>query len=41
MDKAQLYQALVDLCQTYGITTETTYDLLHEAIESIDADPED
>lgn len=40
-DKATLYGTLVDICQAYGFTTEATYDLLHEVVESIvDDDPE-
>jgi predicted DNA binding protein len=39
MDKAQLYDALVRLCQDFGITTEATYEHLHSAIDSIMADP--
>jgi hypothetical protein len=35
MTKDELYDALVELCQDYGITTEVTYDHLHEAVESI------
>ena len=35
MTAAQLYAALVSLCQQYGITTAATYDHIHSAIESI------
>ena len=36
--KSDLYQSLVDLCQQYGFTTESTYDHLHDAVESIRED---
>lgn len=35
MTRDQLYEALVRLCQDYGTTTSATYELLHEAIDSI------
>lgn len=35
MTREQLYQALVDLCQQYGTTTEATYEALHSAVDSI------
>lgn len=41
MTEDELYRALVALCQDFGRTTEATYDLLHEAIESIDTSGED
>jgi len=33
-----LYDALVELCQQYGMTTEHTYDLLRSAVDSIVVD---
>ena len=38
MDSKQLYDALVTLCQQYGMTTDATYDLLHSAVDSIITD---
>jgi hypothetical protein len=38
MTKNDLYAGLVRLCQEYGFTTDATYDLLHQAVESIVAD---
>ena len=35
MNKDELYDALVRLCQDYGITTEYTYERLHDAVNSI------
>jgi hypothetical protein len=36
MTETELYEALVRLCQEYGVTTDATYELLHSAIDSID-----
>ncbi len=33
--REELYNALVELCQQYGFTTEHTYELLHSAVDSI------
>lgn len=41
MTRDELYGGLVRLCQAYGFTTGHTYDLLHEAVESIITDPEE
>ncbi len=41
MNKQELYSALVNLCQQFGSTTEATYNLLHEAIESIYGDDDE
>lgn len=35
MTPDELYDGLVRLCQSYGYTTEQTYDLLHKAVDSI------
>ena len=35
MTEDELYQALVDLCQSFGFTTEATYEALHNAVDSI------
>lgn len=40
MSKEGLYDALVALCQAYGLTTEETYRKLHEAIDTIVMIPE-
>jgi hypothetical protein len=40
-EKVGLYDALVVLCQTQGITTEHTYDMLHRAVESILPEPDE
>lgn len=41
MTRDQLYQALVDLCQTVGFTTDATYEALHNAVDSLLDDPEE
>jgi hypothetical protein len=41
MTEAQLYSALVQLCQAYGVTNEYTYEKLQEAIDSIQVDPDE
>jgi len=38
--KAELYDALVRMCQQYGFTTEHTYEALHNAVDSIVEDAE-
>jgi hypothetical protein len=38
MTRDELYDGLVRLCQTFGITTEATYDLIDSVIDSIDTD---
>ena len=35
MNREELYDALVGLCQQVGITTECTYESLHNAVDSI------
>jgi len=35
VERQQLYEALVRMCQTYGYTTGETYDHLHAAVASI------
>jgi hypothetical protein len=35
MNREELYDALVRLCQQVGITTECTYESLHTAVDSI------
>ena len=39
MNREGLYDALVGLCQQVGITTEATYESLHNAVESILDEP--
>jgi hypothetical protein len=41
MNRDELYTALVDLCQQYGITNDETYDRLHNAIDTIHVDDPD
>lgn len=41
MTERELYEALVRLCQAYGTTTEDTYELLHQAVRSIETDEGD
>jgi hypothetical protein len=38
--RQQLYRAIVDLLQEHGFTTEHTYDLVHQAIDSVSVDVE-
>jgi regulator of replication initiation timing len=40
MNKEELYDALVELCQQVGFTTESTYEHLHSAVDSILDDEE-
>lgn len=40
MSEQELFDALVRLCQDFGITNDETYDLLHSAIETITPDTE-
>ena len=40
MSADELYYALVRLCQTFGTTTEATYEALHSAVDSIVAGEE-
>jgi hypothetical protein len=35
MNREELYDGLVRLCQQVGITTECTYESLHDAVDSI------
>jgi hypothetical protein len=35
MNREELYDALVGMCQQVGITTEATYESLHNAVDSI------
>jgi hypothetical protein len=35
MNRGELYDALVGMCQQVGITTECTYESLHNAVDSI------
>ena len=35
MNREELYDALVGLCQQVGITAEATYESLHDAVDSI------
>jgi len=35
VERQELYAALVRMCQTYGFTTEATYNHLHDAVASI------
>jgi hypothetical protein len=35
MNREELYDALVGMCQQVGITTECTYESLHNAVDSI------
>ena len=39
MNREELYDALVGLCQQVGITTECTYECLHNAVDSILDEP--
>ena len=39
MNREELYDALVGLCQQVGITTECTYKSLHNAVDSILDEP--
>jgi len=39
MSREELYDALVSLCQQVGITTECTYESLHNAVDSILNEP--
>ena len=39
MNREGLYDALVGLCQQVGITTECTYESLHDAVDSILDEP--
>ena len=39
MSREELYDALVGLCQQVGITTEATYESLHNAVDSILGEP--
>jgi hypothetical protein len=39
MNREELYDALVGLCQQVGITTECTYESLHNAVDSILDEP--
>jgi len=41
MTEEELYDALVRLCQAYGLTNEETYAKLREAIETIVECPDD
>jgi hypothetical protein len=40
MNKEQLYEALVALCQQVGFTSEHTYTCLHNAVDSIRTEEE-
>lgn len=40
-ERESLYDALVSACQSYGFTTEATYEALHSAVDSIVDDPEE
>lgn len=35
MTPDELFEALVMACQSYGYTTDATYDALHAAVDSI------
>ena len=39
VNREELYDALVGLCQQVGITTECTYESLHNAVDSILDEP--
>jgi hypothetical protein len=39
MNREELYDALVRLCQQVGITTEATYKRLHNAVDSSGMSP--
>src|ERR1035441_5457352 len=39
MNREELYDALVGLCQQVGITTEATHESLHNAVDSILDEP--
>jgi hypothetical protein len=39
MNREELYDAVVGLCQQVGITTECTYESLHNAVDSILDEP--
>lgn len=39
--EAELYAAIVRLCQEYGYTSEHTYDLIQNVIDSIDTEGTD
>ena len=41
LDNQQLYNGIVDLCQERGFTTEHTYDLIHQVVESIFTEPDE
>jgi hypothetical protein len=39
MNREELYDALVGLCQQVGITTEATHESAHDATDSIPDEP--
>ena len=39
MNREERYDALVGVCQQVGITTEATYEILHNAVDSILDEP--
>ena len=41
MNREELYDTLVGLCQQVDITTEATYESLHNAVDSILDEPDE
>ena len=39
MNREELYDTLMGLCQQVGITTERAYESLHNAVDSILSEP--